>query len=180
MSALVTGIGLTAASLTWTGAAWVQARNIERFGPAWFVRVGFAIVTVGTAATALVLVPEFPIWLVLVAWGIAASGMGLSYSALSLIVLRDATPGEEGGPTAALQLSDVLGSALGTGFGGAIIAVSVRAGEPVWVGLAGAFGLAVIAGALGFLGTARLVGARAGAARADDGLAPVDVPAAPT
>jgi hypothetical protein len=156
VSALITGIGLTAATLTWTAAAWVQARYIGRFGPAWFTRLGFAIVVVGTAGTMAVLWPDFPLLLALVAWGVAAVGMGFSYSALSLIVLRDATPGQEGGPTAALQLSDVLGSALGVGFGGALVAVGARAGAPLWVGLAGAFGLAVVVGALGLLGTARL------------------------
>jgi hypothetical protein len=180
VSALVTGIGLTAASLTWTAAAWVQARYIGRFGPEWFIRVGFATVIVGTAATTAVLWPDFPLWLALVAWGVAAVGMGFSYSALSLIVLRDATPGEEGGPTSALQLSDVLGSALGTGFGGALLAGASRAGAPLWVGLAGAFGLAVVVGALGLLGTARLFGPRSGAVTTDELLGPVDVPISTT
>src|SRR4029079_15960269 len=32
LSAEVTGIALTAATLAWTGGAWLQARRIERFG----------------------------------------------------------------------------------------------------------------------------------------------------
>jgi hypothetical protein len=48
--------------------------------------------------------------------------MGLSYAPLSLIVLGEATPGSEGMATAALQLCEVLGIALGTGAAGAIVA----------------------------------------------------------
>ena len=163
LSAETTSIALTAATLAWTGGAWLQARRIHRLGPAWFVRLAFVVVTLGIAGTAALLVPDIPIPFGIAALGLAALGMGLGYSALSLIVLREAPPGEEGVPAAALQLADVLGTALGTGLGGAMVAAGVRSGAADWVGLAGAFGIAVVAGALGLLASRQLFTPRAGA-----------------
>ena len=56
------------------------------------------------------------------AWAIAGLGMGLSYAPLSLVVLAEAPKGAEGTASAALQLCDTLGVALGTGISGAIVA----------------------------------------------------------
>jgi hypothetical protein len=56
------------------------------------------------------------------AWGVAGLGMGISYAPLSLVVLDEAAVGSEGAATAALQLCDTLGVALGTGVAGAILA----------------------------------------------------------
>ena len=74
--------------------------------------------------------------------------------------LRDAPPGREGASTSALQLSDVLGTALGTGVGGALIAAGERTGAEAWIGLAAVFGLCVAIAAFGFLASWRLTPAR--------------------
>ena len=44
--------------------------------------------------------------------------MGLAYSPLALIVLREASPETQGAATSALSLTDSLGTALGTGLTG--------------------------------------------------------------
>jgi len=84
--------------------------------------------------------------------------MGLSYSPLSLTVLREASPGAEGAATSGLQLSDVLGTALGTGVGGALIAIGAGAGLEPWVGLLGAFLVGGTAGVMGAALTTRMSG----------------------
>ncbi len=126
LSATVAGLVLTSATLAWTAGSWLQARRIEQWGAAAFVRGGFLLVLVGLVLTAFVLVPEVPPALAVVSWGIAGFGIGMAYAPLSLTVLRDAPPGGEGAATSGLTLSDVLGTALGIGAAGAIIAV----GEP--------------------------------------------------
>ena len=74
-------------------------------------------------------------------FALAGLGMGLSYSPLGLIVLREATPGEQGSASSALSLTDALGTALGTGVSGAIVAAGIRAtGNPAQ-DLAVAFGV---------------------------------------
>jgi len=121
-SATAAGIALTAATLTWTIAAWVQARHVFTFGPQAFVRVGLVIITAGIGVMIVVAQADVPLVAAVVAWGIAGFGMGLSYAPLSLVVLAQAPAGGEGAATASLQLCDTLGVALGTGVAGAIVA----------------------------------------------------------
>jgi MFS family permease len=148
-TAIVSGIALTAATLSWTAGAWIQARLIGRIGPRPLVRTGFVVVGAGILAFSAVLSPSVPIALGIVAWAIAGLGMGFSYSPLSLTVLREAPLETQGAATAGLQLSDVLGTALGTGIGGALIALGARQGAEAWVGLAAAFAVGVVAAVIG-------------------------------
>lgn len=143
-SATVAGLALTTTSLAWTSGSWIQARRVARHGPARFVRIGFVLILAGIAGFATILSPAVPIVVGIAAWALAGLGMGLAYSSLSLIVLRDARPGTEGAATSGLQLSDGLGTSLGTGVGGALIAIAARSGGPGWLGL----GLAFAAGGL--------------------------------
>jgi MFS family permease len=152
----IAGIALTGATLSWTAGAWIQARRIDRWGVRRLVGTGFAVVVMGIVAFALVLSPEVPVVVGLLAWTVAGLGMGLSYSPLSLTVLREATPGAEGTATSGLQLSDVLGTALGTGVGGALLAFGARSGFDTWVGLAGAFAAGALVGLLGMALAGRL------------------------
>jgi MFS family permease len=122
------GIALTAGTLTWTAAAWVGARHIATTGPRRLVVIGFVFVGAGTVVLTATLFDTVPIATGVLAWAIAGFGMGLAYAPLSLTVLAAAPSGQEGAATAALQLSDVLGVALGTGLSGAI--VSIGAGWP--------------------------------------------------
>jgi MFS family permease len=150
------GVVLTAATLSWTAGAWVQARWIGRVGAARFVRIGFATVAVGIVGFGAILSPAVPIAVGAIAWAVAGLGMGFSYSPLSLLVLRDAPPESQGNATAGLQLSDVLGTSLGTGVGGALIALAHRDGAAGWVGLAWAFGAGVVVALAGFVLAGRL------------------------
>ena len=149
------GLALTAATLSWTAGSWIQARNARRFSARAFVASGFGIVTLGIAAFGLVLLPGTPVVIGVAVWAVVGLGMGLSYSPLALVVLRDAAPEAQGAATSALQLSDVLGTALGAGIGGALVAAGERAGD-LALGLAGAFVVAAAVAAAGFLASPRL------------------------
>ena len=156
----VAGIALTTATLAWTTGAWVQARKFTALGARRFVRLGFATVALGIASFAAVLSPAVPVAVGMVTWGITGFGMGLAYSPLSLTTLSEAPSDEQGAATSALQLSDVSGTALGTGLGGAVIGAGVVAGWPGWVGLAGAFAVGVVAALAGIVLAVRLPGPR--------------------
>jgi MFS family permease len=156
----VAGIALTSATLAWTGGAWVQARRFGRWGARRFVRLGYLTVALGILGFAAVLSPGVPVVVGVVTWGIAGFGMGLAYSPLSLTVLAEAPTAEQGSATSGLQLSDVVGTALGTGVGGAIIAAGITGGWPGWAGFAGAFGVGVVAALFGAILAARLPGPR--------------------
>jgi MFS family permease len=118
----VAGLALTAATLMWTTGAWLQDRFVRRVGPRPLVRLGFVAVLTGTSLFALVLFERVPPALGIVAWGVAGLGMGLAYAPLALTVLGEAKAGQEGAATSGIQLSDTLGTALGTGVAGAVVA----------------------------------------------------------
>jgi len=158
-SAALTGLAYTAATLAWTGGAWLQARWIDRVGAARFVALGFAVVAVGTAATAAVLARAVPPEVSVATWAVTGLGMGFAYSAFTVIVLRDAALSEQGHATSALQLSETLGTALGIGLAGAFVAAAARAGgaEPLGLALGAVFALGTVSAALGAVASRRLV-----------------------
>jgi MFS family permease len=156
VSAIQAGVALTAATIAWTAGAWIQARGANRWPTYRFVQVGFALILAGLAGMLLALVPEIS-WLVaLPAFGVAGLGMGLSYSPITLIVLREASVTTQGFATSALSLTDTVGATLGTGISGAIVAASLRSTGAPAAGLAVAFLVAIAIGAFGLALTGRL------------------------
>ena len=155
-SATAAGLTLTAATLTWAVGSWLQARLMASWGARRLIRAGFVLVTLGVAAVIAVLAPQVPLSAAVAAWGLAGLGMGLAYSPISITVLRDAPSGQEGSATSAMQLSDVLGTALGTGVSGAIVAAAAVLGTDPRPGLVVAFGVSVTAVAGGLALTPRL------------------------
>jgi MFS family permease len=156
LRAAVAGLALTAATLTWTTGAWLQERFVDRVGPRPLVRMGFVIILGGSATFAVAVFSEVPAAVGIFGWGIAGLGMGLAYAPLSLTVLDEATPGQEGAATAALQLSDVLGIALGTGVGGALVAFGEDAGWLPRSALLLVYGMTMLVALLGAVLATRL------------------------
>jgi MFS family permease len=156
LSATQAGISLTAATLAWTAGSWIQARFAVRWTPDRFVRAGLVAVIAGLASFMIVLMPEVSPWVAIPTFGLAGLGMGLAYAPLTLIVLSEAAPAEQGSAASALSLTDSLGTALGTGVTGAIVAISIRAGDGPAPGLAGGFAVALVVGLLALLASHRL------------------------
>jgi MFS family permease len=156
LTATQAGISLTAATLTWTTGSWVQAKLASRFPTERFVQAGLAIVIAGMAAFTLVLHPDVSPWLAVPTFGLAGLGMGLAYAPTTLIVLRETPPAEQGSTTAAVSLSDSLGTALGIGVTGAIVAASVRATGLTVDGLAIGFVCCIGVGIAGLVLSTRL------------------------
>jgi len=150
----VGALALSASTVMWTVGAWVQERRIHRWGPRRLVRSGEVVILAGLGLMTVVLWPAIPPAAGIGAWSLAGLGMGFAYSPLSVTALDRSPRGGEGRTTAALQLTDVLGQALGTGAAGAAVASGVH-GLGARPGVALAFGLA---GAVAFI--AWLVGAR--------------------
>lgn len=155
-STTVAGAAVTAATLSWTAGAWFQERRASSWSNRRLVTMGFGILLAGIAVVALVLVPAVPIAVALVGWLIGGLGIGVAYAQISVAVLGGAPPGQEGSSSAAMQLSDTLGVALGAGIGGVAIAAAAAAGLRAQVGLAVAFALAAAVAALGIVTARRL------------------------
>jgi MFS family permease len=123
-SITVAGLALTLTSLAWTAGAWIQERFIARVGARRLIRLGFVTIALGVGAMVCALWTFVPTAVAILVWSIAGFGMGLAHPSLSVAVLAEAEKGREGAATAALNLSDVLGVALGTGASGAILAAA--------------------------------------------------------
>src|SRR5579862_6348019 len=153
-SPVVAGLAVTGATLSWTAGAWVQARLSDTWAGRRLVRTGLVIVLLGIAGMALDLLPWMPVAAGIAAWTVAGLGIGLAYAPLSLLMLRQAQPGQEGQASASLNLTDVLGTAIGIGVGGA--AVAAEASRDLRVGIWSAFAIAAAVGLLALAVTRRL------------------------
>jgi MFS family permease len=87
-------------------------------------------------------------------WVIAGLGMGLAYSATSVLSLALAPEREQGRASSALQLCDGVGGVLGLAIAGAVFATAHHAGSNdgpilgwIWLGLAVVGASAMISGA---------------------------------
>jgi MFS family permease len=142
-STTMAGLVLTSATVFWTVGAWLQERIVLRSNRRVLTGVGLAAMTAGIAATAAVLCTSLPTWIAIPTWGLSGIGIGVAYSTVSLVVLEHAVPGEEGAASAAFQLSYVLGTAIGTGATGGVVARWVERGESLAVAIAVVFAVAL-------------------------------------
>jgi MFS family permease len=165
---LYSSVAYASASFTWTGGSWIQARASRTHSASLLNQLGLATVGLGAGLMALVVMTSVPTWLVVVAWGVGGLGIGLAYPQQALVVLSTAPPAQEGFSTAALQLSDVLGVAIGSGIGGVIITTSQRWGHGLTSGLTVVFWMSVAMAIVGVVVAQRIP---------HSPMAPVDDPA---
>ena len=159
-SPVVAGIAVTGSTLAWTTGAWVQARMNTRWPGRRLVRMGLSTILAGIAGLTLLLSSQVNVAVGIAAWTVAGLGMGLSYSPITLAMMKSAPPGGEGWASASLNLADVLGSAMGIGIGGALISAAVTLGWSLEVGLAVAFAITALAAVVGLLITGKLPDSR--------------------
>ncbi|NTU79717.1 MAG: MFS transporter [Chloroflexales bacterium] len=143
-SAAFTGLALTAGTIAWTAGSWLQAAWVRRVRRELVAGAGMGLLALGSAGIIAVVFPTAPLLLGLAAWAVAGLGIGLAYSTFSLVVLDEAPPGQQGASTAALQLSAMLGTALGTGIGGVIVAAAPAPGPGIQLHTAAMVGVALL------------------------------------
>jgi MFS family permease len=167
-SPVLTGVVFTVTTIAWSAATWFQAKRIDRWGVVPFVRIGFVLVVLGALLSIPAVMPAVPPEILLLTWALPGVGMGVMYSAVTLVVLRRSREAEQGAATSSLQLADILGTALGVGVGGAIAAAGTRAGgDGLGWALAAVFLMTAAVAALGALASGRLgSAASAGSAEA--------------
>ena len=143
------GLVITPSTLTWAGGSWVQAHAAGRRSRRTLATSGAVFIAIAIAMGAVVVVDGAPIAIIVVAWAIGGFGMGLSYSPTSMVALSEAEPGRQGAATSAVQMTDVLGAALGTGIAGAIVAAAASLDLSRRHALAAVFGLMTLVAIVG-------------------------------
>ena len=140
-SPAIASLAVTGTTLTWTLGSWIQERASRAWSSRRFVRVGLVVVALGIGVFALSLLDAVPFWVAIAGWGIAGLGIGLAYSRISVMVLGLAGASEQGRASAQLQLFDTLGTALGAGLAGVLIALGAAEHWSQATGLAAAFAM---------------------------------------
>ena len=141
-SPTIAGLTLTAATLSWTAGAWIQAQRAQVWSRRSVVVAGILFVVSGIAIAGSVTVNEVPVMAAAIGWGVL--GMGLAYSAVSLTILSEAPEEQTGYASSSLHLANVLGIAVGAGIAGAIVGAGDGAGWGTGTSTGAAF--AVMAG----------------------------------
>jgi MFS family permease len=171
-STAIASLAVTASTLSWTLGAWLQERGARAVSSRLPVRVGLLIVALGIALMGVSLLGAVPVAIAVVAWGIGGLGIGLAYAPITVTVLGLAPQSEQGRASAQLQLSDTLGTALGAGLGGVLVAAGAASGWRQSTTLTGAFILTGAVALLAVLLTRRLPDHRVAAMTEEPGAAP--------
>jgi len=93
------------------------------------VRAGCLVMMVGVAVVALTIVTHLPFLLIAIGWALGGFGIGLAWSANSLLCISAAPTGKEGEVSGQLQLMEAIGTAAGTGLGGGLLLISSQLGR---------------------------------------------------
>lgn len=115
------GIALTTGALGWSLGSYLQSRSVAE--PHRRIRAGAACVMAGIVLSALAIVPAVTGWVAVPAWVVAGFGMGLGMATINVTALKQSPVNEQGANSAALSVTDMLGSALTIGIGGALVNV---------------------------------------------------------
>jgi MFS family permease len=155
-STALASVVITASTLAWSAAAWLQARLSETVPERRLIATGLVLILAGIGGMALSLRSGVPIATAIVAWCAAGAGMGLAFAPTSLLMLRQAPDGRTGWASASLNISDVLGTALGAGLGGAALVLASDSGWSISTGVAIAFAVAATGSLAGLVVTRRV------------------------
>jgi hypothetical protein len=128
LATTLAGASLTGGALTWALGSWYQGRPGLAIARPRLVTGGLALVAAGVLLVATVVADSVPTPVAALGWLVAGLGMGLGITSLSVLVLELSPASEQGANSAALQVSDALGSIVLIGAGGAIFAGLHRPG----------------------------------------------------
>jgi MFS family permease len=138
----IVGIPLTLAAIGWSLGSWWQGRRVRQ--RVTLLRAGFTVVAVGVTLLMVIASPSVSMWLAVPIWAVAGGGMGIAMPTISVLTLDLSPAVSQGKNSAALQISDMVGSIVGiaavgalvTGFGLDRIRSAVTIGDLVLAGVA--------------------------------------------
>lgn len=163
LSATLGGLSLTGGALGWAAGSWWQGRPALRTPRSRLVVYGASVTLAGIAVTGSAAIATealaVPAWTAALGWLVAGIGMGMTMSSLSVLLFELSPVADQGANSAALQMSDAMGSVLWIGAGGVVFAL-LHQTRPDTVVFGLIFALMVIAAALAVFVATRVAAAR--------------------
>jgi MFS family permease len=153
------GVVLTLSALAWAFGSWWQSRTVQRLGARRLTAFGGVLVAVGGTVVAIGLL-DVPLAVPYVGWTIGSVGMGIVFPTIPLSVMGEATEGREAGELSSMILMDYFGVGVGAGLAGVWVALADAGTLSLEAGLAGAFGVGIVAAIMLALIAGRLPDAR--------------------
>ncbi|MGW4795200.1 MFS transporter [Nonomuraea sp. NPDC004297] len=126
------GIALTTGALGWSVGSFLQSRKAGEAHRR--IRFGAGCVTVAILLCLLSVLPGVSGWISVPAWIVAGFGMGFGMTTISITAMKQSPLNEQGANSAALSVTDQLGSALSIGIGGALVNVIGHASAQIATG----------------------------------------------
>jgi len=83
--------------------------------------VGLLLVAIGNGVLIIVAQPSVSLWLAVPIWTVAGLGMGIVMPTISVLQLELSPDDQQGANSAALQISDMVGSIVGIAAAGALV-----------------------------------------------------------
>jgi MFS family permease len=152
---------ITASALAWAAGSWWQSRVIGRLGARRLTALGAMLIGAGAAVVGSGLL-DVPLVIPYVGWAIGSVGMGIVFPTIPLSVMGIVEEGREAGELSSMILMDYLGVGIGAGLGGASVALADAGTISIEAGLAGAFGVGMVAALILTLVARRLPEVRGG------------------
>jgi MFS family permease len=112
------GVSLTGGALGWATGSWWQGRPTMRTPRDRVIVAAAGLVTVGLLLVTATVFAVVPVWFVAVGWTVAGTGMGAAFSSIAVLLFELSPRAEQGANSAAVQLSDGLGSVAAIGIAG--------------------------------------------------------------
>lgn len=145
------GVSLSITGVAWTAGSTLQSRWPSR--PLVLLRVGFSLVTLGLAATSLIVWVDAPTGVGLTGWALAGIGIGMTSGTLSVLTMSASDASNQGRHNAGGQMAASMGSAVFYAVAGGVLA---GFGEPSRAAFGIISALAVGVAVIGLLSTGRV------------------------
>lgn len=148
---MMAGVILTIASISWSAAAFGQARLAKSFSPHKMVAWSLLIMIVSISGLLFLLIPGMSPFISYFAWAIGGVGIGFAWNTLAVSAMANTIPGKEGATSTATGLAESLSIGLSSGIGGAILNYGNREGHSLSLSIGAIWVLCIVVMALGLI-----------------------------
>jgi MFS family permease len=144
LSLVAAGVVVAVNSITWSLGVFINTRLVDRYRRPILVAASTMALAACCAMFASALVGA-PLLIAFLTWPLAGLSMGIAFNTLTLGAMDIASAGREGFAMSGRNLAANLGTAVGTGVAGAIVALAQERSQGIRAGLLVTYGLAALA-----------------------------------